>query len=178
MRLRRPVHEDAAAVLAMIVARDMVDLGMPDYTLEDLHDAWGASSFDLATDAVVAESDDGSIVGYAVIEAPGTQAVVSPEHEGLGIGARLLDWSERRDRELGRVRHRQGIPSTKPRPGIATTLLSTAFARFASAGLGHAQLAIASDNPGALRLYERCGMTPRFRLDTYERLLIGSEATN
>src|SRR5205823_2166026 len=111
MRFRVPVPEDAASVLALVVARDMVDLGAPDYTLEDLRDAWSRSDFDLAADAIVAETDDGAVVGYAVIEGPGTMAIVAPEHEGRGIGARLLEWSERRDRELGRSRHRQGAAS-------------------------------------------------------------------
>src|SRR5690349_13795621 len=109
MRLRAPVHEDAPAVLGIVMARDMIDLGMPDYALEDIYDAWGVSSFDLAVDAVLAETDEGAIAGYAAVEPMGTMVVVAPEHEGSGVGARLLEWSERRDRELGRSRHRQGI---------------------------------------------------------------------
>lgn len=35
--------------------------------------------------------------------------------------------------------------------------------------LSQVQLGVASDNPTALRLYKRCGMTKRFRYDTYER---------
>jgi ribosomal protein S18 acetylase RimI-like enzyme len=48
-------------------------------------------------------------------------------------------------------------------------MLQSAFERFAAAGLREAQLGVASDNPNALRLYERCGMTKRFRYDTYQR---------
>lgn len=43
--------------------------------------------------------------------------------------------------------------------------------RFAAAGLMEAQLGVASDNPNALRLYERVGMSPRLRFYTYERPL-------
>ena len=53
--------------------------------------------------------------------------------------------------------------------GLATAMLQNAFARFAAAGLRQAELGVASDNPNALRLYERCGMTKRFRYDTYQR---------
>jgi len=53
--------------------------------------------------------------------------------------------------------------------GIATALLHTAFARFAVAGLIEAQLGVASDNPTALALYARVGMSPLFAGDTYER---------
>lgn len=51
--------------------------------------------------------------------------------------------------------------------GIGTALLTRAFADFAAAGLREAQLGVASSNPRALRLYERLGMRPRFREDTY-----------
>ncbi len=53
--------------------------------------------------------------------------------------------------------------------GIGTALLTHTFATFAAVGLSEAQLGVASDNPRALTLYERCGMSPGFRLDTYER---------
>jgi len=55
------------------------------------------------------------------------------------------------------------------RRGLGSALLRAAFARFAAAGLREAQLGVASDNPRAVALYERAGMAPRFRFDTYER---------
>jgi mycothiol synthase len=293
MRLRAPVPEDAPEVLAVLVARDIADLGAPDYKLEDLRDEWRASEFDLSADAQVVELSGGQIVGYAAIRAPGTLAVVAPQFEGRGIGARVLQWAERRERELGRERHRQWIaaknrrarellcaagyshersywrmvcslprgtrvatmpvgcelraldvgrdaealhaldaasfaanPDYQPesfaafcgehlnahdldrelscvatydemiagfllarrwredgvgyvdllavhpewqRRGLGSSLLEAAFDRFTSAGLREAQLGVASDNPRALRLYERVGMSPRFRADTYQR---------
>ena len=60
------------------------------------------------------------------------------------------------------------------RRGIATALLHTAFAGFAAAGLRAAQLAVASDNPRAIRLYERLGMRPSIRFDTYARSITGA----
>ena len=294
MEFRAPTIEDAAAVLGVLEARDIADLGAPDYTLEDLLDAWRATEFDLAADALVAVSDDAGIIGYAAITGPGMTAVVAPDHEGRGVGRRLLRWAERRERQLGRRRHRQGVPAGNARGralllaagyepgrsywrltrglddlpevdelaagyrlrplevdsdakslhaldatvfaanadyreetfdtfceehlrvhdlapglsslaehdgelvgfllarrwqeegvgfvdllgvhpdhrghGLASTMLQTAFARFAAAGLREAQLGVASDNPRALTLYERCGMAPRFRIDTFERL--------
>jgi mycothiol synthase len=53
--------------------------------------------------------------------------------------------------------------------GLGAALLLDAFARFAAVGLREAQLGVASDNPRALRLYERVGMHPRFQVDVYER---------
>jgi hypothetical protein len=81
MHLRAPDLSDAPAVLAVMTARDRVDLGRPDYTLDDLRDEWSASEVDLG---------------------------------------------------------------------------------------------VASDNPDALKLYERLGMRPRFQSDTYERELTTS----
>jgi mycothiol synthase len=247
----------------------------------------------LAADAVVAETDDGLIVAYAAAVDRGAEALVAPDHEGRGIGARVLKWAERRDLELGRRPHRQWLaasnetgralltsagyepehscwrivlefddaPAPAPVPpdvhlrpldpdadamavhalnetsftgnsdyhpatftaftdehlrahdldagfssvaelagvpigfllarrweiesvgfvdllgvhpdhrgrGLATALLTAAFARFAAAGLREAQLGVASGNPRALRLYERRGMRPKFRFDTYVR---------
>ena len=294
MRFRAPVAEDAPAVLAVLRARELADVGVDDYRLESLRDEWRSAEFDLRADARVAESADGTIVAYAAVRHPGTLAVVLPDHEGRGIGSRLLEWAERREHELGRSCHRQWIGSgnlrgaallraagyaqvrsywrmvrglaiadgqaASPPPalilrsldvdrdaaalhgldaesfaanadyqpeslqsfreehllahdldpglclvaeldgrtagfllarrwdddevgyidilavhpahqrrGLGTALLQTAFAGFASAGVREAQLGVASDNPRALRLYERVGMRPRFRFDTYER---------
>jgi mycothiol synthase len=295
------MFDEAPAVLAVLTAREAADIGAPDYTLSGLRDEWRLSDLDLATDAVVAEAPDGEIAGYAIVRRPGTLAVVAPEHEGQGIGTKLLRWSERRAREQGRLRYRQWIAANnhrarellvaagyerrrsywrmtralgaanssrrrdapdapdlpsgyhhrsvnvardgeavhalddvcfagssdhEPGPfeafaeehlkahdfdptaslviergdelagyllarrwrgesvgfvdllgvhpehrgrGIGTWLLLSAFTRFAAAGLREAQLGVASDNPRALRIYERAGMHPRFRFDTYER---------
>lgn len=292
MRLRAPVPDDAQAVLAVLVARDVADLGVPDCTLDDLLDEWHLTEFDLAADARVVEVD-GRVVAYATVRREGTLAVVAPEFEGRGIGTRLLRWTQGGEDERAEDRNRQwiaagneraaallrsagyervrcywrmerelderveadepragvrlrsldvdgdavtlhalddlsftGAPDYRPmsfaafrdehltphdldaelscvaesggetigfllarhwrdeevgfidvlavhpnhqRGGIGTLLLREAFARFAAAGIGHAQLGVASDNPRALRLYERVGMKPRFQFDTYER---------
>jgi ribosomal protein S18 acetylase RimI-like enzyme len=52
--------------------------------------------------------------------------------------------------------------------GLGGTLLRAVFAAAAGAGAARVQLGVASDNPGATRLYERAGMTRRFRVDAYE----------
>jgi mycothiol synthase len=53
--------------------------------------------------------------------------------------------------------------------GLGEALLRTAFAGFAAAGLRAGQLGVASDNPRALRLYERVGMTQAWRVDVLEK---------
>ena len=53
--------------------------------------------------------------------------------------------------------------------GIGATLLTAVFAAAGAAGRRQVHLNVASDNPNALRLYERVGMTQRWRVDAYER---------
>lgn len=55
------------------------------------------------------------------------------------------------------------------RQGLGTLLLLSAFADFARADLREAVLDVASDNPGALRVYERAGMTPRHLVSVFEK---------
>jgi mycothiol synthase len=293
MRFRAPVPDDAPAVLAVLSAREVADQGVVDSTLEDLRDEWRGSDLELEHDAQVVVSGEGRIIAYAGVRRPGTLAVVAPDQEGQGIGARLLGWAERRERERGRELHRQwvaaanqsaralltsagyrrarsywrmvapvegagpatgalagvslrpvdverdgvalhaldaasfaGAPDYVPQPwpefseehlgahdfdaglsrivehggtivgfllarrrtheavgyvdilavhpdhqrrGLGSALLTSAFAAFAAAGLREAQLGVASDNPGALRVYERAGMRPRLQFDIYER---------
>jgi ribosomal protein S18 acetylase RimI-like enzyme len=298
MTLRAPSHDDATAVMAVVAARDLADFGCVDFTAEDLQDEWAMSGFDLALDAVVCDDGAGELAAYAAVRRTHGVAFVAPEHEGLGIGTLLREWLERRERQLGRERHRQGIastnaparglllaagyrpersytrmmlqleleraPSPRPRPrppagvtlrglelpqdahalygvdaesfaeredyipstfaafreehleehdvapelsavaerdghvvgfllarrweetktgfvailavapraqrqGIGGAMLQAAFARFLADGLHEAQLGVASSNPDALKLYERLGMSPRFRIDTFER---------
>jgi mycothiol synthase len=280
-------------VLRVLEARDMADLGAPDFTLEDLLDQWRTNSFNLGTDAVLAVDADGTVIGYATFWGPGIFAAVDPQREGEGVGTALLAWTERRARKEGNATHRQWVagrnararelldgagyahvrsywrlareldpglraPDGPPgltiasvqleddaRPlhaawetafsgnddhepedfsafrarhlaahdfdpdlssvarragrvvgfvlcrrwtdqgagfvdllgvdphergrGLGTTLLRRAFARFAQAGLPEAQLGVASDNPRALELYERLGMTVRHRADVFEK---------
>jgi ribosomal protein S18 acetylase RimI-like enzyme len=62
-----------------------------------------------------------------------------------------------------------GVAPEERRRGLGAALLSTAFAAYAAEGLREAQLGVASDNPRALALYERVGMTARHRIDVLEK---------
>jgi mycothiol synthase len=55
--------------------------------------------------------------------------------------------------------------------GLGSALLRTAFAGAAHAGYRSGRLGVASDNPNAIRLYARAGMTQRWRVDSYARPL-------
>jgi mycothiol synthase len=108
MELRAPTPTDAEGVHALIAARDVKDLGVPDFTLTDLREEWGLSDVELAKDAVVGE-EEGALVAYAIARRAGFMVVVHPYHEGKGWGARLLEWTERRAVEKGHDFRRQWI---------------------------------------------------------------------
>ncbi len=112
LRLRPPAMAEADAVLRVLQARDVADLGEPDFTLEDLLDQWRAREFDLATDAVVAVDSRETVIGYATLWTHGALAVVDPTREGEGVGSAVLEWAERRANETGRSVHRQWVAGT------------------------------------------------------------------
>jgi mycothiol synthase len=112
MIVRAPTPADAPAVLELIVARDIADLGRPDYTLEDVQADWSAPGVDLARDAWLAEEDEGP-VGYALLDDRGAALVtVPPESEGRGVGTALREAAEARAAERGEALVRQYVPTT------------------------------------------------------------------
>jgi mycothiol synthase len=121
MLLRAPQERDAEAVAELLARRDTADFGRPDYTLDDLLDDWRASQLDMARDAIVAESPQGSLAGYAIVRRLGTFAAVDPDMEEQGVGSALLDWCEARQRELCWREHRTAIAAGNVR---AEALLS------------------------------------------------------
>jgi mycothiol synthase len=112
MRLRAPTLEDLEATHSVLQARDIADLGQPDYTLEDLRDLWQLTETDLMSDARVVEDGAGAIIGYGIVENQGSFAAVHPDAEGLGAGSRLLTWLMHRERDRGQAQHRQYVAAT------------------------------------------------------------------
>jgi ribosomal protein S18 acetylase RimI-like enzyme len=100
MRLRPPDPADAEDIFAVLAARDIADIGRPDYTLDDVRGDWEMPDADLARDFIVAE-EDGAIVGYAFVDRRGAIVAVHPDHEGRGIGTALREASEARMAERG-----------------------------------------------------------------------------
>jgi mycothiol synthase len=94
-------------------------------------------------EATIAALDDGRIIGFLLAErrCDGRVGYVSV----LGVGA---SWRGR---------------------GVGTALVSAAAEVWFAAGVGHAGLTVASDNPGARRLYERLGMTVDSSVEEFER---------
>jgi mycothiol synthase len=106
-RLRPPTTADAPAVLELILARDVADVGAPDYTLEDVEADWARPGVALEHDARVAGGPDGAIHGYAILLGDDAVIAVHPDAEGRGTGTLLRRWAEARAAERGTAVLRQ-----------------------------------------------------------------------
>jgi mycothiol synthase len=112
MQLRAPTLDDARDVLDLIVARDIADLGRPDYTLEDVQNDWASPLLDLRRDAWLAVDDAGLPLGYALLDDRGAALVtVPPASEGRGVGTALRVAAESRAIERGEALCRQFVPA-------------------------------------------------------------------
>ena len=100
-RIRPPVNADAVSVLDVIHARDVADLGVPDFTLEDLHSDWSRPGVTLEDDARIAEDPRGGIRGYAILLDDDAVVIVHPDAEREGTGTVLRRWAEARAAERG-----------------------------------------------------------------------------
>jgi ribosomal protein S18 acetylase RimI-like enzyme len=99
-RVRPPLEDDAANVLQVIRARDVADLGVPDFTLDDLRADWATPGLNLEHDVRVVDAS-GSIRGYAILLGDDAVVIVHPEAEGEGTGTVLRRWAEARASERG-----------------------------------------------------------------------------
>src|SRR5215210_5095786 len=125
MHLRAPEPADAPAVLELIIARDIADLGRPDYTLDDVRADWAAPGIDPARDAWIAE-DDGVALGYALLDDRGAALItVPPASEGRGVGTLLREAAEARAVERGEALVRQFVPTSNE--GARTQLLDAGY---------------------------------------------------
>ena len=93
---------DLDGILAVLHARDLLEVGRPDATAGWVEDAWRSPRVDVATDTRVVEAPDGTLVAYADVthvDDPAfatAWAPVHPAHRGRGIGTALLGWIEGR----------------------------------------------------------------------------------
>ena len=161
MRYRAPVPADAPAVLAVFEARDIADLGEAEQTVEELRDEWRNSDLDL-------ERCNRAGPAHAGRLSPGAQpladGVFTPAcSRGPGSSGRISAAFDRPGAGCGAL-HGVDTASFAPAPDYTPESL-TEF----TAGLREVRLGVASYNPRALHVYERLGMTERFRFDVYER---------
>src|SRR4051794_591391 len=108
--LRHPTPADAEGVLRVMLARDVADLGHPDFTLEDLRADWETPGVDLERDAWVVEDDGGEIVASGLLLGDDALIYVPPEACGRGLGTALREAAEERGRERGTAVLRQPLP--------------------------------------------------------------------
>ena len=108
--IRSATRGDLPAVVDLLNACDVAEVGEPDTTADDIENDWSMEGFTLARDAWVAVDDAGVLAGYAYV---GDQfrsgeleadLWVHPMHEEPELATRLLNLAERRGRELAAAR--------------------------------------------------------------------------
>src|SRR4051794_16440876 len=108
--LRHPTPADAEAVLRVLLARDVADIGRPDFTLEDLRADWETPGVDLQRDAWVIEDEASQIVASGLLLGDDALIHVHPDACGRGLGTALREAAEERARERGTAVLRQPLP--------------------------------------------------------------------
>lgn len=135
---RSPKMSDLEAVTELLVASDIFEDSMSDYSQEDLHADWQKVGFDLEHDAWVIATNQGQFVGYASVWSDedghlDMRLCVHPEYRNRGIGTLLLRLAE----------HRARHHVHRFRGGMRVVLSS----------------AVSNANQGALQLLEQEGYT-------------------
>lgn len=109
---------DAAAVVAVMAAQQLRDVGEVAIELADIESDWARPSFDLGaqTIGVLSGTATGEVlVGYAEVSGSSRgDACVHPDHEGRGIGTALAAWMRRRARERGEEWIGMPVPAGSP----------------------------------------------------------------
>ena len=98
-------------MLRVLLARDVADVGYPDFTLEDLHADWATPGLDLERDARVVEGPGGEVVASSLLLGDDALIFVHPDACGRGFGSALREHAEERARERGTAVLRQFIPT-------------------------------------------------------------------
>jgi len=106
LAFRRPVLDDAASVLELLIRRDVKEMGQPNSSLEDLQYDW--NHMNLERDAWLAVAPEGELAGYAAV-VPWQAALryhvcVDPSWHRAGqeLGQDLLARCQARGAELAR----------------------------------------------------------------------------
>lgn len=106
---RRPTLDDAQGILAVGIARDVEDLGYPDYSLDDVREELTEPGVDLERDAWVVLDETRRVVGSALSTGGDARVLVHPEACGEGVGTYLRERVEERAGELGEAVIRQHV---------------------------------------------------------------------
>ena len=101
---RAPKLNDLGAVTKLLIAEDIAEDGMSDYTEEDLLTDWHRTGFTMDADAWVIVTNTGQYAGYADVWSSDYAEIemrvrVHPAYRGRGIGTFLLRLAEMRARQ-------------------------------------------------------------------------------
>ncbi len=102
--------DDAEAVHAVIAAEEVVDLGEPDLTLEDVVSDWQRPSYDVEA-STIGVFDGDRLIAYADHAGEDVAySAVHPDHQGRGIGTQLARWNQAKARAAGAKRVGAQVP--------------------------------------------------------------------
>lgn len=101
----RPLtHDHAEAVTAVVAAEEVVDLGEPEITVEDVLSDWLRPSYDITT-STIGVLDGDLLVAYGDHSGPDIgYTAVMPAYQGRGIGTAIARWLQDRARAAGSPR--------------------------------------------------------------------------
>ncbi|GAB3581056.1 GNAT family N-acetyltransferase [Calidifontibacter terrae] len=85
---------DLDATFEVYAAAELADCGKLSLEAEDIESDWARSSFDLATQSVGVFAGEVLIAAAEVFLGRRADAAVHPDHQGLGIGTALAQWTE------------------------------------------------------------------------------------
>ena len=103
----RPVTlDDLEAAVDLFNTCSLIQMGMPDFTVESLRNEWSEPGFDLERSTRAVLTPEGRLVGYVEVNDAGATPVhpwvwgrVHPDYENRNIGTYLMQWGEERARE-------------------------------------------------------------------------------
>ncbi|WP_107773254.1 GNAT family N-acetyltransferase [Nocardioides sediminis] len=107
----RPLSlSDAEAVQAVIAAEEVVDLGEPEMTVEDVLADWQRPSYDVAA-STVGVFDGDLLVAYGDhSDTDVAYTAVLPSYQGRGIGTAIAHWLQAKARTAGSPRIGTQVP--------------------------------------------------------------------
>lgn len=106
IRLRPVTLDDAEAVVDVLNAYAMVEIGTPEHSIDDLRTTWQEPNFNLENSTRAAVTPDNKIIGYVEVNDHSPIMVrimvmvrIHPDYFGQGIDHQLMDWAEERAKQ-------------------------------------------------------------------------------
>lgn len=95
LTLRNAAFDDAAAVIEVVNAAEVVDVGEEVLELSDIEADWASATLSLDQDVLLVEDGD-RLAAWAQVEHERADANVHPDYRSRGIGLALIEWTEQR----------------------------------------------------------------------------------